>query len=74
MNFPEYKKINDEYEVAVLINSVDVNEITDALNILLTDDVLYKRLKSSCLVAADIFIWEIEEKQLLLFYKNLFGS
>jgi len=73
MNFPEYKKINDEYEIAVLINSVDVNEIADALNILLADDVLYERLKKGCLVAADIFIWENEEKQLLNFYKNLFN-
>jgi glycosyltransferase involved in cell wall biosynthesis len=72
MNFPEYKKINDEYEVAVLINSVDVDEIAEALNILLADDVLYERLKKNCLVAADIFIWENEEKQLLNFYKNLF--
>jgi glycosyltransferase involved in cell wall biosynthesis len=74
MSFPEYKKINDENEVAVLINSVNVNEITNALNILLTDDVLYERLKKNCLAAADNFIWENEEKQLLLFYKNLFGS
>jgi glycosyltransferase involved in cell wall biosynthesis len=72
MNFPEYKKINDEYEASVLIDSVNANEIADALNILLDDDVLYERLKSNCLKAREIFVWDEEEKQLLNFYKNLF--
>jgi glycosyltransferase involved in cell wall biosynthesis len=74
MNFPEYKKINAEYEVAVLINTVAVNEIATALNLLLNDGVLYERLKKNCRVAKDIFIWQNEEKQLLEFYKNLFDS
>jgi glycosyltransferase involved in cell wall biosynthesis len=74
MNFPEYKKVNDEYEVAVLINKVTVNEIASALNLLLNDGVLYERLKKNCEAAKDVFTWQKEEKQLLKFYKNLFDS
>lgn len=73
MNFPEYKKVNNEYEVAVLINTDAPNEIAKALNLLLNDAVLYKRLKSNCLLAQNIFTWQEEEKQLLNFYKNVFA-
>ena len=58
MNFPEYKKVNDEYEVAVLINTVSVNEITTALNLLLNNDVLYERLKNNCQTAKEVFTWQ----------------
>jgi glycosyltransferase involved in cell wall biosynthesis len=74
MNFPEYKKVNEEYEVAVLINTVSVNEIETALNLLLYNAVLYERLKSNCKAAQQIFIWQEEEKHLLNFYKNFFNA
>lgn len=74
MNFPEYKKVNDAYEVAVLINTVTVNEITTALNLLLNDAVLYERLKNNCRQAKGIFTWQQEEKHLLSFYENLFAG
>ena len=74
MNFPEYKKVNEEYEVAVLINTVSANEIATALNLLLNDDVLHTRLKKNCQDAKDVLTWQNEEKQLLKFYKNLFDN
>ncbi len=74
MNFPEYKKVNNEYEVAVLINTVSVTEIETALNLLLNNTVLYERLKSNCRAAQQIFTWQQEEKQLFSFYENLFAS
>ena len=37
MNFPEYKKINNEFEMAILVNTVDENEIAAALNLLLNN-------------------------------------
>jgi glycosyltransferase involved in cell wall biosynthesis len=74
MNFPEYKKVNEEYEVAVLINTVSVNEIEAALNLLLQNAVLYERLKSNCKFAQQIFTWQEEEKHLLNFYKNFFDA
>ncbi|MEP6681681.1 MAG: glycosyltransferase [Parafilimonas sp.] len=74
MNFPEYKKINDEFEVAVLINTVAENEIASALNLLLNDTDLYKKLKNNCTPASGIFNWQQEEKKLISFYKNVFAS
>ena len=74
MNFPEYKKVNEEYEVAVLINTTSVNEIESALNLLLHDAVLYESLKSNCQSAQQIFTWQEEEKRLLSFYKNFLDT
>jgi glycosyltransferase involved in cell wall biosynthesis len=74
MNFPEYKKINELYEVAVLLETVEINEITGKLNILLTDPVLYKRLKLNCLHARGFLNWGEEERKLINFYDNLFST
>lgn len=71
MNFPEYKKINDEHEVAVLINTVEINEIETGLNLLLNNTVLYTRLQNNCKLAEKVFTWEEEEKRLISFYKQL---
>ncbi len=72
MNFPEYRKINDEYEVAVLVNTVEPGEIEAALNLLLNNTVLYKKLQNNCKLAEKVFTWQEEEKHLLRFYKQLF--
>jgi glycosyltransferase involved in cell wall biosynthesis len=74
MNFPEYKKINDEFEVAVLIDTVHTIEIVKAINILLNDIVLYNKLKNNCSVARTILNWQQEEKKLITFYNQVFAD
>ena len=73
MDFPEYKKVNDEFEVAVLITDLQINNIENAINRLLTDENLYRRLQQNCMAAKKIFNWQQEENKLLAFYKNIFG-
>ena len=73
MNFPEYKKINNESEVAVLVNTVDENEIAAAINLLLKNAVVYEELKNNCIAAREILNWQQEEKGLVSFYKNVFA-
>ncbi len=72
MNFSEYKRINDEFDVAVLVDSVNKNEIAQAINLLLNDIVLYSRLKNNCTVARTILNWQQEEKKLIAFYNKVF--
>jgi glycosyltransferase involved in cell wall biosynthesis len=72
MNFPEYKKINDEFNVAVLIDTVNEKEIADAINLLLKNTVLHDTLKTNCIAAREILNWQQEEKKLILFYTNVF--
>lgn len=71
MNFPEYKKINDAYQVALLIDDVEPQRIAQALNNLLNNDVLYNRLKENCIKARLELNWQNEEKKLMEFYQSL---
>ena len=71
MNFPEYKKINDEFEVAVLVDNLQIETITTAINRLLDDDNLYNRLQQNCTKARLILNWQNEEKKLITFYKTI---
>ena len=71
MNYPEYKQLNDTYNIALLINDTTEAAIANGLNTLLNDDTLYKTLQTNCAVAAAILNWGNEEKILLAFYNNL---
>ena len=73
MNFPEYKNINDEFNVAILIDDTSIDHIEKAITTLLTDKALYKELQQNCFVAAKTLNWQNEEIKLLALYKNIFG-
>lgn len=74
MNFPEYRKINDQFEVAVLADSVEPKEIAARLVLLLHDEDLYRRLQDNCVKARQVFNWQNEEIKLLEFYNRLTGT
>lgn len=72
MNFPEYKRVNEEYEVALLIDNVEEKSIVNAINTLFNDKELYKKLQHNCKIAREKYNWHEEEKKLIQFYKNIF--
>ncbi|MBL7744306.1 MAG: glycosyltransferase [Chitinophagaceae bacterium] len=72
MNFPEYQKINKQFEVAILLNDIAPERIAEAVNNLLQNDVLYKKLRQNCLRARQVLNWQQEEKELLDFYQSVF--
>lgn len=74
MNYPEYQKINEEYEIAVLINDLDPGTIANAFNKLLGDKELYSQLKQNCLKAKQELNWQKEKDKLLSFYRDLFNE
>jgi glycosyltransferase involved in cell wall biosynthesis len=74
MNYPEYQKINNEFEVGVLIDDLAPKRITDAINNLLADTVLHAKLKANCLKAREKLNWQQEEKKLLAFYQSVFNQ
>ncbi|HEX8356705.1 MAG TPA: group 1 glycosyl transferase, partial [Segetibacter sp.] len=69
--YPEYKAINDKYNIACLIDDTNENTIANALNNLLQNDVYHKSLQQNCLNARTELNWESEEKVLIDFYKRL---
>lgn len=74
MNFPEYRKINEEFEIAALIDlPVTPESIANGLNKLLTDKNYYTRLQENCMDAREKYCWQMEEKTLLKIYENVFS-
>jgi glycosyltransferase involved in cell wall biosynthesis len=71
MDFTEYRKINEEYEVAILIENLSIASVSNSLNFLLNDKDVYLRLQENCLKAREVFNWQNEEKKLIGFYEGL---
>tara|TARA_B110000037_G_scaffold215145_1_gene272120 strand:+ start:7032 stop:8075 length:1044 start_codon:yes stop_codon:yes gene_type:complete len=63
MNFPEYKILNKENEVAVLVKNLDKVSLLKAIKTL-QDESFYKQLQSNCKKAKNKFLWEREELKL----------
>lgn len=74
VDYPEYRKMNKQFEVAVLIDNLAPKRIAAAINNLLVDDVLHRRLKENCLIARQELNWQQEEKKLLAFYQSVFTN
>lgn len=73
MNFPEYRRINEKYEVAILIDDTKPVSIASAINRLLNEKDLYERLSRNAIEAAKTYCWENEEPLLRSFYERLLG-
>ena len=71
VDYPAYRAINDQFEIALLIPDTSKEAIAAGLNLLLTDAVLYERLKQNCQKAAEQLNWQQEEKILISFYKHI---
>lgn len=74
MNYPEYRKINNQYEVAVLIDDLKPETISAAINELLNNEAKRNRLKQNCHAARQELNWQQEEKKIIEFYRNLFTT
>jgi glycosyltransferase involved in cell wall biosynthesis len=74
MNYPEYRKLNNQYEVAVLTDDLSTAGIAKSINNLLQNDVLLQNLRHNCLKARKEWCWQIEEQKLLAFYQSIFNS
>jgi glycosyltransferase involved in cell wall biosynthesis len=73
VNYPVYRELNNKYGIAVLVDDLQPQTIANALNRLLTDQLLYDQLQQNCLQARKELNWQEEEKKLLAFYKKHFG-
>lgn len=72
VNYPEYKTINEEFDIAYLIDNTNIDTIVTALNKLLEDENLYERLKQNSLKAREVLNWNNEEKKLIDLYDRAF--
>jgi glycosyltransferase involved in cell wall biosynthesis len=73
VDYPAYREINESFEVALLIPDIKPETISNALNLLLTNSVLYNRLKENCLEARLKLNWKEEEKIIIQLYQSILG-
>jgi glycosyltransferase involved in cell wall biosynthesis len=71
MDFPEYRRINEERPIGLLIDDLSEKKIKAAINNLLENDVLYHMLQDNCKTARLLYNWQEEEKKLLRFYQKM---
>lgn len=71
--YPAYKEINEQFEVAVLIDDLSSESIAKAINSLVNDEALQERLRWNCLKARSIYNWQNEEKRLIHYYQQIFS-
>jgi glycosyltransferase involved in cell wall biosynthesis len=72
VDYPEYRKINEVYNVAVLVPDIKPPTIAMAVNGLLNDPVRLASLKENCLNARQELNWQKEEPKLINFYRSIF--
>lgn len=72
MNFPEYRKINDKFEVFLLLENLEPERIASAIRKLANEESFYQLLEANCQKARRELIWEKEERKLLQFYEEIF--
>ena len=72
VNYPVYKEINDQYNIAVLTDDISEKKLAVLLNNLLVNEVEYTLLQQNCLKARLELNWQQEEKKLIQFYKEIF--
>ncbi|HJW16263.1 MAG TPA: glycosyltransferase [Flavisolibacter sp.] len=73
MRFPEYEKINEQFKIAVLIDNLLPENISNTINFTMQDEALLKELENNCLKAREVFCWQSEEKKLVAYYQQIFA-
>ncbi len=71
VNYPEYRRINEQYEIAVLLDDLKVANIVEAANKVLKDEALYQKLRKNCLEARQHINWQNEEEKLIAIYDSI---
>jgi glycosyltransferase involved in cell wall biosynthesis len=71
MDYPEYRKVQEAFEIGILIPDVEEGLIVAALRRLTLEPALYERLRANCRVARLLFNWQEEEKNLISIYQSL---
>jgi len=72
VNYPEYKVLNDEFNIALLVDNIKPETLANAMNELLNNENIYQQLRENTLLAREQLNWQTEEIKLLNFWKNIF--
>ena len=71
MDFPEYRKINSRFKIAMLLEDLSIEKIVTTLNSIMENPGCLESMRTEALKAREIYCWQEEEKKLIQFYKNI---
>lgn len=71
VDYPVYRELNEQYNIALLVDDLSPENLSGNINRLLSDQATWDRLHRNCITAAAALNWQEEEKVLLTFYRNL---
>lgn len=71
VGYPEYRALQQQFEVALLIDQPTTQGIAEAMNKLLNDSVLYERLRNSAIDAGSQWNWDREAGRLVAFWNEI---
>ncbi len=75
IDFPEYRALNDQFDVAELVADLHPDTLATALNRLLRDEpARYQHLAENCRRARPQLSWQHEERGLLQLYRDLLSE
>ncbi|MFN8309100.1 MAG: glycosyltransferase [Chitinophagales bacterium] len=72
MNFPEYSRINEQWEVAILLNTCETEGIVTAIKELQNNRNRYLKLQENALLCRLQLNWQQESVKLVRLYERLF--
>lgn len=74
MQFPEYEKVNAQYEIAKLVkHPPNPESVAEAINDLINHPEKHERMSQNCLKARTVYCWQNEEKKLIEFYNKMWA-
>lgn len=65
-DFPEIRKIVDEYDTGLLIDPESVDELVENIQLLATDEAHYQRLRQNAFAAAKQLNWQVSQQAVLV--------
>ena len=68
IDFVEYRQIAEQYQTALLIHTMETQEIVSAINDLINNPFNYNLLRTNCQMAKKELCWEMEKDRLLEIY------
>lgn len=71
IRFPEYDRLNQEHEVALMVDDLKAFTLYSSINQLLDDSATYKKLQSNCKKAYADWNWDREKQSLLAIYNSI---
>ena len=70
VDYPEYRKLNDQYGFADLVDELTPENLAAHINTLVRDKEYHALLRANAIKARPHLCWEQQEKNLLDFYQN----